>query len=368
MGFAIDAAVVPLHIWLPGALAESPTPISALLSGIVEKTGIYGMIRCFYFVGGMPANWSEPILVLGFLTAFVGVFLALFQMDGKRLIAFSTISQMGLIVAGIGSGLALGVTGALYHVLNHSIFKSLIFLSAGWVMWSAGTRDLRTIYRSRSSSPLLLTAFYIIGVLSISGIPPFNGFYSKSVIAKAVHPEYPLLAGLLSLVGMFTILTFAKLGWYLFRSSAGDENIRNPFPLVIACGSLGTMCVLLGSASGLVVRGFSGIMESELVVTPKILSLSATTLIGYAGFIGAFFIWLRKSQIYGSLTEGRLGFVGRVARKGLYFNDVAALLGRGFTKLASVVTMSASGLHRDYGLYIVIVWMAAMVLVVGGVL
>jgi len=368
IGFAIDSAVVPLHVWLPGAHAESPTPMSALLSGVVVKTGIYGMIRCLFFLEEVPSVWSDFIVSLGLITAFVGVFLALFQMDGKRLIAFSTISQIGLIVAGIGTGLALGAVGALYHVINHSIFKSLLFLSAGWVMWSAGTRDLRTIGRSKFSSPVLLTAFYIIGVLSISGVPPFNGFYSKSVIAKAVEIEYPLLAGLLSLVGMFTILTFVKLGWYLFRSRGGDEKIRNPLPLLLACGSMAVLCILLGAASSTVVGGVGGILKFDPVETPKILSFSVTSLIGYGGFIGAFLIWWRRAQVHRLLIEGRLRVIGRVAQRGLYFDDVVGLISRGFNRSADLVSLSASGLHRDYGLYIALVWMVSMILVVGGAL
>jgi len=364
IGFAIDSAVVPLHVWLPGAHAESPTPMSALLSGVVVKTGIYGMIRYFYFVGDIPASWSDPIIVLGLVTAFVGVFLALFQMDGKRLIAFHTISQIGVMVSGLGTGLALGAVGGLYHLLNHSMFKALLFLSAGWVMWSAGTRNLREIGRSKASGPILIMIPYAVGALSISGIPPFNGFYSKSLVAKAVEVEHPLLAVLVSLVGILTILSFTKLGWYLFRPRGGEREKAVPIPVGVVCVLLAVMCLVLGPAAGFVVKGLGGFMGAAAVKMPEVASLSNTTVAGYLGSILALFIWWRREEVYRCLTKGRLGFVGHAAERGLYFGDVATLIGRGFSRAGGLVSLSASGRYRDYGLYIALAWMAAMALVV----
>ena len=369
VGFGIDAAVVPFHIWLPDAHSESPTPMSALLSGIVVKTGIYGLIRFFYMLYQIPGGWEEVVVPVGLATALVGVFLALFQMDGKRLIAMSTVSQIGLIVMGIGSGTAAGATGVTYHLLNHSIFKSLIFLTAGWAMWASGTRDLGSIKRAREARRLL--PFYLIGVLSISGIPPFSGFFSKSIIGKAVNTGSPEMAVLSSLVGMLTLLSFMKLGWFLFFRGSGDSFSRDPSKMVLgACAILTAVCILQGILSPWLLGAIDGGIHGTDQTTgfPSPLSASVITLLGYAGFMVALFIWSRKERVYQTLTSGALGFIGKLGKRELFVDEFYTSSSRVVLRICGVASRLASGYPRDYAGYVMAAWLVGMLLILGGML
>lgn len=144
MGFGLKAALVPFHAWLPDAHPSAPAPISAMLSGILIKSlGIYTLCRIFYNVIGVNASISAILMFLGTLSMVVGGLLALGQWDFKRLLAYSSISQIGYIILGIGLGTPLGVLGGLFHLFNHSVFKSLLFLNSGAVVYATGTRDLK---------------------------------------------------------------------------------------------------------------------------------------------------------------------------------------------------------------------------------
>jgi multicomponent Na+:H+ antiporter subunit D len=196
-GFGLKAALIPFHSWLPDAHSSAPSPISAMLSGILIKAiGIYVILRLFFNMFLLSFEISVVITTIGVLSMVVGVVLAIGQWDMKRLFAYHSISQMGYVVMAAGiamiilskggdKGIAvLSLTGGLFHMFNHSIFKGLLFLNAGSVEYATGTRNLKEL--GGLSKVLPVTSVTSLGAsLSISGIPPFNGFFSKLIIIIA---------------------------------------------------------------------------------------------------------------------------------------------------------------------------------------
>lgn len=208
-GFGLKAAAMPFHAWLPDAHSSAPAPISSMLSGVLIKVlGIYAIIRIFFNVLNAPAVFLTIFLVIGTISIIVSGFLAIVQWDFKRLLAYSSISQVGYILLGIGLATPLAILGAVFHIFNHAIFKSLLFYNAGSVELTYGTRDLKKLGRLSKLLPVT-SGTSMIASLSISGIPPFNGFFSKLlIIIAAVSAGQPVLA-LLAVIG--SILTLAAV-------------------------------------------------------------------------------------------------------------------------------------------------------------
>jgi len=155
MGFGLKAALVPFHAWLPDAHPSAPASISAMLSGVLIKAlGVYSLIRIFFNIIGSTANYLQILMFLGGISMLVAVILALSQWDLKRLLAYHSISQIGYVILGIGLGTPLGIFGGLFHLFNHSVFKSLLFLNSGAIDYAAGTRDLREIWGLARSMPV----------------------------------------------------------------------------------------------------------------------------------------------------------------------------------------------------------------------
>ncbi len=182
-GLLVNSAVAPLHTWLPDAHPAAPSPMSAVLSGLVVKVSAYSMARIVCTVYGLTfSKVLGPLLVaLGLLTMLTGAFLALVQTDIKRLLAYSTIGSMGFILAGIGSGTTMGIQGSTFHVINHALAKAMLFLVAGCLIHRLGTRDMRKMGGLMGEAPIEATAF-LLGGLAVSGVPPLNGFWSKLLI------------------------------------------------------------------------------------------------------------------------------------------------------------------------------------------
>ncbi|HTI82665.1 MAG TPA: hydrogenase 4 subunit B, partial [Acetobacteraceae bacterium] len=204
IGAGSKAGVVPLHAWLPLAHPAAPSHVSALMSGVMTKVAVYGFIRIAFDLLGMPAWWSGTIvLVIGGITAVLGVLYALMEHDLKRLLAYHTVENIGIIFIGLGlalafranalsSAAALGLTAALFHVFNHSIFKSLLFFGAGAVQTATGERDMDHLGGLIHRMPRTAFAF-LIGCMAISALPPLNGFVSEWLTFQAVllHPNLP---------------------------------------------------------------------------------------------------------------------------------------------------------------------------------
>src|SRR3989454_425425 len=193
-GFGAKAGMIPLHAWLPEAHPAAPSPVSALMSGIMLKTAIYGMVRVIYdLIGNVRWEWGMVVLAIGAATTLFGVLYALMQHDLKRLLAYHSVENIGIILLGLGLSMVfigfghpaagvLGLIAGLYHTLNHAVFKGLLFLGAGSILHSTGLRNLNDMGGLVHSMPK--TAFYfLIGALAISALPPLNGFVSEWLTA-----------------------------------------------------------------------------------------------------------------------------------------------------------------------------------------
>lgn len=221
-GFGLKAASIPFHSWLPDAHSSAPAPISSMLSGVVIKTlGVYVLIRTFYNVFNLPDIFMKIFLVLGTLSILIGAILAVGQWDLKRLLAYSSISQIGYILLGIGIGTPLGILGAVFHLLNHAIIKGLLFLNSGAVEMALGTRDLRKMGNLSKALPVT-SQTSLVASLSIAGIPPFNGFFSKLIIIiAAIQANLPWYAFFAIVGSILTLAVFMKVQRYGFKG----ENI-----------------------------------------------------------------------------------------------------------------------------------------------
>lgn len=266
-GFGSKAGIMPLHIWLPSAHANAPSHVSALLSGVMLKVGIYGLLRVISFFPHPPLWWGALLTAAGLTSALMGICIASAQKDIKRLLAYSSIENIGIICAGIGifmlaggSGnprLAyLGLAGALFHILNHAIFKPLLFFGAGSVMHATGTRELDRMGGLAKRMPW--TAFFsLCGAVAICGLPPFNGFASEMLLylgffgeARAAVPYLALGAPLLALVGGVAVISFVKLYGIAFlgapRTGPAAKAHEAPFTMLAPMSLLAGLALLGG--------------------------------------------------------------------------------------------------------------------------
>ncbi|MCG2714871.1 MAG: NADH/ubiquinone/plastoquinone (complex I) [Candidatus Marinimicrobia bacterium] len=240
-GFGLKSAVMPFHAWLPDAHSSAPAPISAMLSGVLIKAlGIYVIIRFFFNVLGAPPIFLTLFMVLGSISIILASYLALGQWDFKRLLAYSSISQIGFILLGLGIGTKLAILGAVFHIFNHAIFKSLLFYNSGAVEMALGTRDLRKMGNLKDAMPVT-SATSMVASLSVAGLPPFNGFFSKLIIiiaaVQASHVGYAIIAVIGSLL---TLAYFMKVQRYGFR---GENKIEKP-EIQISLGMKSAMIIL----------------------------------------------------------------------------------------------------------------------------
>jgi multicomponent Na+:H+ antiporter subunit D len=213
-GLFIKGGVVPFHGWLPGAYTAAPAPVSVLLAGIVTKvSGVYGLIRLTVSVFPASVSLNEALLLAGAASIVVGALAALKQENIKGLLAYSSISQVGYIILGLGCGTPLGVAAAVFHLFNHSVFKSLLFINAAAVEQSTGTTDMARLGGLGPRMPVTSTTS-VIAMLSTAGIPPFSGFWSKLVMVialwQAQHYGYAVLAAMLSVVTLAYLLTMHR--------------------------------------------------------------------------------------------------------------------------------------------------------------
>ncbi len=280
IGFGLKAAFVPFHAWLPDAHPSAPAPISAMLSGVLIKVlGVYALIRIAFNVLGVNQALLSVFMGLGAISMIAGVFLAIGQWDLKRLLAYHSISQIGYVILGIGIGSPLGILGGLFHLFNHSIFKSLLFLNSGSIVYSAGTRDLQKMGGLKEKMPIT-AATSMIASMSIAGIPPFNGFWSKLLIITAcVKAGYFGYAFLAVLASILTLASFMKVQKYAFF-----ENLPNALKKVkespkTMCFSMLILAVLCILTAGLILP-----QAKSLILSPAVDALRQGAA-GYAKFI-----------------------------------------------------------------------------------
>jgi len=315
LGCFVKAGAVPLHIWLPDAHPAAPSPVSAFLSGMMIKIGAYGIIRFIFPILNfdLPATnfgelLSSLIMSIGVASMLIGVLLALLQTDVKRLLAYHSISQMGYILLGIGLGTKLGLAGGLYHLANHTIFKGLLFLCMGAVIYSTGTRELDNLGGLWKRMPIT-TSTCIIAALAISGIPPFNGFASKTVLAEAVANYNFVLKFVMMVTAALTFASFLKLISYTFFGELKKQLItvkEVPLLMQLPMIVLAILCVLLGTNAQFVLDRFIEFAIAELVQTRSILQIEFWT---QGTVLDALFIIILGFIAY--ITASKLGLIGR---------------------------------------------------------
>jgi formate hydrogenlyase subunit 3/multisubunit Na+/H+ antiporter MnhD subunit len=289
IGFGTKAGFMPLHVWLPEAHPSAPSHVSALMSGVMIKTGIYGLIRVIGFLGPPPMWWGWTLLAVGAVSGVLGVLFALAQHDLKRLLAYHSVENIGIIALGLGVGLvglsggfpavaALGFSGALFHVFNHAMFKGLLFLGAGSVDRAAHTRDIDRLGGLLRRMPWTGAAF-LVGSVAISGLPPLNGFVSeflivlgslRGAVSMNAVPAVSLAAAAasLALIGGLAAACFAKAFGIVFlgeprteTAAAARENGRSmTLPMAILAG----ICVATGLFGFLAVRCISPALATGL--------------------------------------------------------------------------------------------------------
>lgn len=253
-GLALKAALVPFHAWLPDAHPSAPAPISAMLSGVLIKAiGVYPLVRILFAVFGVEPSLAYALMLLGVLSMIGGGLLAVGQGDYKRLLAYSSISQIGYVMLGLGLGTKLGVLAGLFHLANHAVFKSLLFLGAGAVEHSTGTRKLSEMGGLRERMPAT-AGTSLVGALSISGIPPFAGFFSKLLIVVAcIEAGRWGFAAWAVVIGIVTLGYFLRVQKMAFFGALGERlgKVREAPPLmvlamvVLACACLGMSFLVL---------------------------------------------------------------------------------------------------------------------------
>jgi hydrogenase-4 component B len=277
IGFGFKAGLIPLHVWLPGAHANAPSHVSAVMSGVMLKMGVYGIVRMTSLFPNPPAWWGQMLLAVGAISGVVGIAFALGQSDLKRTLAYSSIENIGIIVMGIGLALigralgrsdwiALGLGGSLLHVLNHGLFKSLLFLNAGCVIHAAQTREIERLGGLAKRMPR--TAFlFTAGALAICALPPLNGFVSELLIylglfrtmgigTGSVGPTWPfaaLAAPVLAVIGALAVACFVNLLGTIFlgqpRSEASHHAHDPSLAMIAPMSVLAAGCLAVGVAS-----------------------------------------------------------------------------------------------------------------------
>ena len=294
VGFGTKAGIIPLHTWLPRAHPAAPSNVSSLMSGVMIKTGIYGILRMNMDLLGQGSEWwGMSLIVIGAVSSILGVLYALMEHDLKRLLAYHSVENIGIILLGIGAAMvfrsnslyalaAIALTAGLYHTLNHAVFKGLLFLGAGSVMRATRTRNMEEMGGLIKAMPYT-GFFFLAGSVSICALPPFNGFVSEwltfqslllgftspSVTAKIISP---LGGAALALTGALAAACFVKAFGITFLGmprSGHAENVKEaPASMIIAMAFLALLCLLLGLVPGMVIT----------VISPSVFGLTGAAV------------------------------------------------------------------------------------------
>ncbi len=295
VAFGIKAGIMPLHVWLPGAHAAAPTHVSAVMSGVAIKMGIYGLVRILSLYDIVPPAFGITLLLAGIASSILGVAFALAQHDLKRLLAYHSIENIGIIVMGLGIGLVaqangapliafLGYAGALLHVWNHGLFKALLFLSAGAVVHALHTREIDRMGGAARRMPWTAAAF-LIGAVAISGLPPLNGFVSEFLIyaggflsiTSARSVLLILIVPALALTGALALACFVKAFGAVFLGTPRGESVAAEaawstrlamLPLVGACFAIGLLPAWFGGT----------LVKAVRIAAPRLIAPRSVTM------------------------------------------------------------------------------------------
>ena len=359
VGFGFKAGIMPLHVWLPSAHANAPSHVSALMSGVLIKMGVYGMLRVFSFLPEPPLWWGGLLLALGVVSGVIGLAFAIAQQDFKRLLAYSSIENIGII--SIAAGLALlgrsmhradwvllGIGGAVWHVWNHALFKSLLFYCAGAVIHAVETREINLLGGLGKRMPWTALCF-LVGATAVCGLPPLNGFVSELLIyiglfgtlgipesAGAALPGASLAAPGLALIGALAVACYATVFGGVFLGAPRSSRVEHAHearpttlaPMFLLAGA----CLFVGLAPGLVAPGVDRAIltwvsaaPEAAELTPGLLPLAERAPLGWLSAMGlglvalmaaggAALAWRLRPQFSSSSVTWGCGYSAPTAR------------------------------------------------------
>lgn len=369
-GFLIAAAAksaqAPFHTWLPDAM-EAPTPVSALIhAATMVNAGVYLLARFYPAFEGVP-GWRTAVVLVGAISALLAAVMALVANDLKRVLAYSTVSQLGYMVYAIGVG---GVFASQFHLLSHAVFKALLFLGAGAVIHSVGTRDMREMGGLSKEMPFTRTVF-VIGALALAGLPILNGFWSKELILEAGLMEGPLWGYVLMVLvaGLTAFYTFRMVWMVFFGKPQSERHIHDAGQAMkVSLGLLG-----LGTfTTWLLVGPFSQMLggslpfhhlhpETTLAYLEEVITAPAT-LIALAVIALGLAAWQWRHLLTG--LSRSLSGLGQIAANGFGFEDLNRGIVKGTLKTADIIRPLQTGLLNWNvagiigGLLIVLIWLA----------
>jgi hydrogenase-4 component B len=293
VGFGMKAGIVPLHVWLPYAHPAAPSNVSALMSGVMVKTAIFMLVRTYFdFLGVTDVWWGLLALLVGSVSALLGVLYALMETDIKRVLAYSTVENVGIILLALGAAMvfqayglsdlaALALIATLFHSFNHAVFKGLLFMGAGSLLHATHTRDLEQMGGLARRMKYTGMMFFV-GVLAIAAIPPFNGFVSEwlifqslllsfSVNAVTINLLMAIAVGILALTGALAAACFVRVFGIAFlgrpRSAAAEQAKDVPRSMLAGMGIMALVCLLAGALSILVIPQIDRVTETLLHVS-----------------------------------------------------------------------------------------------------
>ncbi len=347
VAFGIKAGLMPFHIWLPGAHAAAPSHVSAVMSGVAIKMGVYGLVRVLSLFDAVPSAFGTTLLLAGIASSILGVAFALAQHDLKRLLAYHSIENIGIIVTGLGIGVLaqahgqpflalLGYAGALLHVWNHGLFKALLFLSAGAAIHGAHTREIDRMGGLARRMPWTAAAF-LIGAVAITGLPPLNGFVSEwllyvagfTSITRTPHGGPVLLLVLvvpaLALTGALALACFVKAFGAVFlgtpRSAAAADAHEVPFamrvamvPLILGCAAIGLVPALFAPLLSSAVHAAAPRLMTTVTLTALLQPIQMPALIVMAAGIAAVLILLAATRRAAPALTWDCGYAAPTAR------------------------------------------------------
>lgn len=363
IGFGLKAGVMPLHFWLPSAHAMAPSHVSAVMSGVLIKAGIYGLVRMTSLLTAPPLWWGELLLVLGSVSAVLGVAFALGQHDLKRLLAYHSIENIGIIVIGLGLAMigrtlgepvwiVLGLSGCLLHVWNHALFKSLLFLSAGSVIHARHTREIDHLGGLAKQMPWT-AGFFLLGAAAICGLPPLNGFISEFLIYLGLFhtlglgqpSEYSLAAFIvpvLALMGALAVACFVKVFGVVFlgvsRQAQTHAVVESKWPMLLPMGVLSVCCLAIGILPGLVAPLLNQTMATwaqsaslplspiEQIAPLRQISLMAFALLAGLALCAALLQWRIGAQTLSWTETWGCGYTAPTARMQYTASSLAQIL------------------------------------------
>lgn len=323
LGFGSKAGIIPLHIWLPRAHPAAPSHVSALMSGVMIKLGVYGIIRiAFDWLGVGPAWWGSAVLIVAAVSAVLGVLYALVEHDLKRLLAYHSVENIGIILLGVGAAIlfqtyrlnslaALALVAALYHTLNHATFKSLLFMGAGAILQATHTRNMEEMGGLIKRMPQT-AIFFLVGSVAIAALPPFNGFISEwltfqslllsfEISSHAINLIFALAVAALALTSGLAAACFVKAFGIPFLALPRSDHAEHAHEVGVtmraAMALLALACLVLGVAPFIILPILNSTI-SDLIHTSADLHFDFGTLVANNSFATVSPLWIALAIIF----------------------------------------------------------------------